>query len=125
MRYANKIAAAAHVEMMRAARPDMMEYQLEAAFMSRWVWKGVARLHRASAGHGGVPPYQLEAALLSRWGAAVWWAAGSTAAAVPQQLRWRCSMLLSATAPLPQDATTPAPHCLPACSCCNAVPRDT
>ncbi len=36
MRYANKVAGAAHVEMMQAAQAGMMEYQLESVFMSRW-----------------------------------------------------------------------------------------
>ena len=34
IRYANRIGSQAHVEVMRAARPGAMEYQLESTFLS-------------------------------------------------------------------------------------------
>lgn len=43
MRYANRVASAAHVEVMRQLRPGMMEYEAEALFLAHCYRRGGCR----------------------------------------------------------------------------------
>ncbi|KAJ9534222.1 hypothetical protein QJQ45_006957 [Haematococcus lacustris] len=44
LRYANQVGSAAHVAMMRAAKPGLMEYQLEATYLHHCYYHGGCRL---------------------------------------------------------------------------------
>lgn len=43
MRYANEIGSAAHLEVMRKAKPGLMEYQLESLFLHHCYFNGGCR----------------------------------------------------------------------------------